>query len=139
MKKFNRPSIELFPIKHNPFDEYDIVSPPQPEERNLTIAQIIKVRDCKVKPGGPGGNGRNMALLSFYLCGMNAKDFHNNTYKIKNDRIEYCRSKTTGRRNDRAFISIKIPEEALSLLEFAAIISIRYATIGNFNKALSKR
>src|ERR1700744_5810204 len=57
MKKFNRPSIELVPIKHNPFDEYDIVSPPQPEERNLTIAQIIKVRDCKVKPGGPGGNG----------------------------------------------------------------------------------
>lgn len=58
---------------------------------------------------------------------------------IKNGRLEYNRSKTTGRRKDNAFISIKIVDEAKPLLEkYVGKLSERYSTIGCLNKALSK-
>lgn len=138
MKKYNQPSLELVPIKHNPFGEYDIVEAPESEDRNLEPEQLIAVRDCEVLPGSRAELARNMAMLSFYLCGMNAKDFHKGDYVIRKGRIEYCRSKTSGRRKDKAFISISIPEEALPLLNFVSDIKSRYATIGNLNAALSK-
>jgi integrase len=77
-------------------------------------------------------------MLSFYFCGMNAVDFYNKQYVINKGRIEYFRSKTKSKRKDRAFISIKIPSEAESLLQFAASIPSRYNSIGNLNKAISK-
>lgn len=137
-KQYNRPSLELTPIKFNPFEEYSIVAAPEPKERKLDINEIIKIRGAKVTPGGRAELARNLGLLSFYLCGMNAVDFYKKKYIINNGRIEYCRSKTTGRRKDKAFISIKIPEEAINLLEFAGTINTRYTTIGGLNKALSK-
>lgn len=79
-------------------------------------------------------------MLSFYLCGTNAIDFYKiGPQNIKNGRLEYKRSKTTGRRKDEAFISIKIVDEAKPLLEkYMGKLSQRYSTIGNLNKALSK-
>jgi len=138
MKKYNRPSIHLVPIKHNPFEEYKIVDAPETEKRSLEIEQIIKIRDCEVPKGSRAELARNLGMLSFYLCGMNAVDIYKQQYTIRNGRIEYQRSKTSGRRKDKAFISIHIPDEAKPLLEFAATIRKRYATIGNLNKALSK-
>ena len=138
MKKYNRPSLELIPIKHNPFEEYKIVDAPETEKRSLDIEQIIKIRDCQVEAGGRAELARNLSMLSFYLCGMNAVDFYKKKYVVKNGRIEYCRSKTTGKRKDKAFISILIPEEAWILLDYADNVNTRYASIGNLNKALSK-
>jgi len=77
-------------------------------------------------------------MLSFYFCGMNAVDLYKKQYVVNNGRIEYNRSKTKGKRKDKAFISIKIPFEAVELLEFAATLPERYNSIGNLNKALSK-
>jgi len=57
---------------------------------------------------------------------------------VNNGRIEYSRSKTTGRRRDNAFISIKIPNEAKPLLEYAALIDSRYAFMGNLRESLTK-
>ena len=48
MKKYNRPSIHVVPIKHNPFEEYKIVEAPETEKRSLEIEQIIKVRDWRL-------------------------------------------------------------------------------------------
>jgi hypothetical protein len=138
MKKYNRPSIHLIPIKFNPFEEYKIVDAPETEKRSLEIEQLCKIRDCKVPEGSRAELARNLGMLSFYLCGMNAVDIYKQQYAIRNGRIEYQRSKTSGRRKDKAFISIHIPEEAKTLLEFAATVRKRYATIGNLNKALSK-
>lgn len=80
-------------------------------------------------------------MLSFYLCGTNAVDFYKFTPRnIKGDRLEYKRSKTTDRRKDEAFISIKIVDKAKPLLEkYIGKLAQRYFTIGNLNKALSKR
>ncbi len=61
---------------------------------------------------------RDLFMLSFYLCGMNAVDFYNLKKKdIKDGRIEYNRAKTKGRRRDNAFISIKLIDEAKPLLK----------------------
>ena len=58
---------------------------------------------------------------------------------MNGDRIEYNRSKTKGKRKDKAFISIKIPYEARDLiLKYQYVLSQRYSTNSGLNKALSK-
>jgi len=81
---------------------------------------------------------KDMFMLSFYLCGMNAVDLHAAHYAINNGRIEYYRSKTKGKRKDSAFISIKlIPAAKILLLRYKGI-NQRYKTVNNLNKALNK-
>lgn len=59
---------------------------------------------------------RDVFLLSFYLIGMNFADLYE-LLAIKDGRLEYERKKTRGRRQDRAFISIRIEPEAQELIE----------------------
>jgi hypothetical protein len=137
-KYYNKPALGLFPITYNPFEEYTIVDAPETDKLNIGAEGIIKVRDCIHEPGGRLELAVKLGMLSFYLCGMNAVDFYKQDYVIKNGRVEYNRSKTKGKRKDKAFISIKIPQEAIELLEFATTLPARYSCIGNLNKALSK-
>lgn len=78
--------------------------------------------------------------MSFYMCGMNAKDiYHLNQSSIVKNRVNYNRSKTRSRRKDSAFISINLIPEATSLLfKYINRIRERYADSSNFNKALNK-
>lgn len=138
MRHYNKPSLGLIPITYNPFEEYTIVDAPETDKLNIGAAGIIKVRDCVYEPGGRLELAVKLGMLSFYLCGMNAVDFYKKEYVVKNGRVEYNRSKTKGKRKDKAFISIKIPKEAKGLLDFAGSLSERYSSIGNLNKALSK-
>ena len=55
-------------------------------------------------------------MLSFYLVGTNLIDLYYLT-DYKSGRISYNRRKTSGRREDEAFISIKVEPEAESLME----------------------
>jgi hypothetical protein len=138
MTHYNKPSMGIIPIPFNPFHEYKIVEAPETEKRPFEIEEIIKIRDCEVKPGGRAELAKNLGMLSFYLCGINAVDLYKNQYSIRNGRMEYNRSKTSGKRKDKAFISIKIPPEAESLLAFALTIPGRYSSIENLNQALSE-
>lgn len=135
---YNKPYLGLIPIKFNPFENYKIVEAPETEKRNIEVENIIKIRDCEVVKGGRAELARNLSMLSFYLCGMNAVDLYKREYRIKNGRIEYNRSKTKNKRKDKAFISIKIPPEAKELIDFAAHLPERYSSIDNLNHALSK-
>jgi integrase len=138
MSYYNKPSIGLTLIPFNPFAEYKIVDAPETEKRSLEVDELIKIRDCQVKTGSRAELAKNLGLLSFYLCGINAVDLFKKEYQIKNGRLEYNRSKTKGKRKDKAFISIKIPKEAEPLLKFAEKIPTRYSTIDNLNHALSE-
>ena len=82
---------------------------------------------------------RDLFMLSYYMCGINAADlFQIDNSNIFKGRLEYNRSKTRDKRKDHAFISIKIVNEAKPLLEkYLGKLQFRYATIGEFNKALS--
>ena len=139
MSSYNKPSLGLRPITYNPFGEYKIVDSTETKKRNLDIEQIKLIRDCNVKEGSRAKLAKDLFMLSFYLCGINAIDLYNNKFTITDNRFEYNRSKTKGKRKDKAFISIKIPPEATDLItKYLAYISSKYASIGNLNAALSE-
>jgi hypothetical protein len=82
----------------------------------------LALRDCgkievgKYKRTQGTEFARNVAMLSFYLVGVNTVDlFQVDPYK--DGRISYDRAKTASRRTDNAFIPIKVEPEALSLVE----------------------
>lgn len=137
---YNNEDLGIYQIKHNPFKKYKVGSSPLTKKRNISIPELIRIRDCKTEPGSRAELARDLFMLSFYLCGMNAVDI----YKLKKDnvqkgRINYNRSKTVRQRKDNAFISIKIIEEAQPLLNrYIDYLSIKYKSNLGLDTALSK-
>lgn len=138
--KYNNEDLGIYRIKHYPFKKYKVGSPPPTKKRNITIQEIKIIRDCQVVPDSRAELARDLFMLSFYLCGMNAVDMYN-LEGVKGDakRIEYNRSKTCGQRKDNAFISIKIIDEALPLMEkYIGKLRSKYTTYSGLDTALSK-
>lgn len=123
-------------IKNNPFGKYVIKPKKKGEHRNLEIEVIRKVRDFKVDLISEK-IGKDMFLLSLYLCGMNTVDIFKNYDLIKSipERIGYSRSKTKGGRSDDAFISILVPEEAKEVIER---IEMNYGKLTTLNFTISR-
>src|SRR5690606_26137676 len=108
----------IYRIKHYPFKRYKVGSPPLTKKRNNTLEQVLTIRDCVTIPGSRVELAKELYMLSFYLCGINAVDLYQLSERdIRNGRVDYNRSKTEAKRKDRAFISIKIIDEAKPLLE----------------------
>lgn len=103
-------------IPNNPFDFYTIPKKQQPRKRgnDLSVEDILKYKDAELKSNK--AFSRDMFMISFYLCGMNAIDIWKQEWSVNNGRIEYERSKTREKRSDNSFISIKVPDQALGLL-----------------------
>jgi len=116
--EFNDEDKNEIRIAHYPFRKYKLKQRPDNERRNLQKEQIQAIRDIT----GENLNlqrpcfSRDMFMLSFYLAGANFVDlFEMDKYSA--GRISYERSKTKGRRRDKAFISIKVEPEVLPLIE----------------------
>ena len=139
-EKFNDDDLGIIKIPHYPFKKYKIGSPPETEKRNIAIRQIKMIRDCQTKPGSRAELAKELFMLSFYLCGINAVDLYYCTKEnINKGRLDYNRSKTEDRRKDNAFISIKIIDEAKPLLDkYIGVLSARYTTSNGLDTALSK-
>jgi hypothetical protein len=138
--KYNNENIGLIKIKHYPFKQYKVGAPPPTKKRNIDIELIKVIRDCKVPEGSRIELARDLFMLSFFLCGTNAVDFYHATEEnIRNGRFEYNRSKTESRRQDQAFISIRIPEEAREILDkYIGKLSNRYGAYDYLDWALHK-
>jgi integrase len=137
---FNNEDLGLYRIKHYPFKKYKVGRAPLTKKRNITTEQVKLIRDCQVKPGSRAELAKDLFLLSFYLCGMNAVDFYNLREKdiTKSGRINYNRAKTQGRRTDKAFISIKLIDEAKPILKkYLGTLTKRYKTYDGLDTALS--
>lgn len=134
---YNNTQFGILRIKHNPFENFRIAEPSITRKRNISIQQIREIRNCKVPEGSVAEMARDLFMLSFYLCGMNAVDFRNGEYQIANNRLEYNRSKTKDKRKDNAFISINIIPEAQPLVMKYKDLPARYSTNENLNAALS--
>jgi len=136
---YNDEDAELMIVKHYPFKKYKLPQILPNEKPKLTVAQVVAIRDIKAEPGSRMELARDLFMLSFYLCGMNAVDM----YKLQpadesNTRIGYSRSKTASRRRDQAYISIFIPEEARPLYaKYAGTLQKRYATHSGLDHALA--
>lgn len=137
---YNNEDLGLIKIKHYAFKQYKIGAPPKTKKRNISIEQLFKIKDCKVKPGSRAELARDLFMLSFYMCGMNAVDFYNlGDYESESGRLEYNRSKTASIRDDNAFISVKIIPEARPLLKkYIGNLKFRYSSYNGLDTALSK-
>ena len=109
-------------------------------KRALSVEQILKILAFECAPGSRAELAKEIFLLSFYMCGMNAKDIYDlHQSSIVKERVNYNRSKTRKRRRDGAFISINlIPEASPLLFKYIGRLRDRYAESSNFNKALNK-
>ncbi|VTR29346.1 site-specific integrase [Sphingobacterium thalpophilum] len=137
---YNNEDLGIYRVKHYPFKKYKVGSPPLTKKRNNTLEQVLIIRDCVTKPGSRAELAKELYMLSFYLCGMNAVDLYQIIERdIRNGRVDYNRSKTEGKRKDNAFISIKIVEEAKPLLEkYLGKLRERYSSANALNWALCK-
>lgn len=137
---YNDEDLGILRISHNPFKKFKIGSAPLTRKRNVTIDQLMAIRDCQTKADSRAEMAKELFMLSFYLCGMNAVDIYNLERRdILNGRIEYCRSKTANVRKDNAFISIKlIPEALLILAKYLGKLKLQYSNHNGLDSALSK-
>jgi hypothetical protein len=134
--KYNDEDTGKILIAHYPFRKYKIAEAPAPVKRNLTLDQIIAIRDFEINFDGRMKIARDLFMLSFYLCGMNAVDLYK-ADKIEKGRINYNRSKTEGRRKDKTFISIKVPTESSPLIEKYFLASSIYTASTGLGRAIS--
>lgn len=138
-EKYNNEDLGIFKIKHYPFKKYKLGSAPKTKKRNITIEQVKIIRDCETVAGSWAELSRDLFMLSFYMCGMNAVDIYQLDPIVPGqERLEYNRSKTCEIRDDDAFISIKIIEEAKPLLEkYAVNLQSRFTSHNGLDTALS--
>jgi hypothetical protein len=93
-EKYNNDDLGIIRIPHYPFGKYKVGSPPLTKKRNISAKLIIKIRDCKTKENSRGELAKELFMLSFYLCGINAVDlYHVTRNNITKGRLEYNRSK----------------------------------------------
>jgi len=137
---YNDEDLGIVVVKHYPFKKYKLVTVPENEKPKLTVKQVLAIRDFDAPKDSRMELARDLFMLSFYLCGMNAADLH----KLPADesikmRVNYNRSKTKSRRKDKAFISINIPDVATPLyLKYAGKLQVRYSTHITLDNALMK-
>ena len=139
-KLYNNEDIGIIRIHHYPFKVYKIGAPPKTRKRNITPEQIMTIRDCEVPAGSRAELAKDLFMLSFYLCGINAIDIYKiDRYEQSWERLDYNRSKTQEMRDDDAFISIKIvPEARAILVKYMGTLRRRYTNCGGLNTALRK-
>lgn len=138
--RFNDEDRGIVKIKHYPFKKHKVIEAPMTAKRALSVEQIVKILRLKCCHGTRAELAKDIFLLSFYMCGMNAKDIYElGQSSIVKNRVNYNRSKTRKRRKDNAFISINLIKEASPLLfKYLGRLKDRYSESSNFNKALNK-
>jgi integrase len=118
MAEYNDEDKDEIRIIHYPFRKYKLKRKPDNEKRNITVEQLKAIRDVTDEKLQLERTifSRDVFLLSFYMVGMNFADLYE-VDKLRNGRVIYERKKTKGRRQDKAYISIKVELEAMELLE----------------------
>lgn len=149
-KEFNEEDRGIINIPYSPFSSVSIPAQPQTKKRALLVEDIRRIAQLKDREITQTGTNRyNLArdvfMLSFFLVGINSIDlYYCDNYK--DGRLSYKRRKTTGRRQDEAFISIKVEPEAIPFIEkYRDSTGMRvfkfyqlYSTPSTFNAAVNK-
>ena len=149
MKEYN---IDADVIPFNPFTGIDVPRHEPPKKRAIDMDKIMSIYGMKDVPLTEGTKGarynlaKDVFMLSFFLVGMNSADLFSCS-EYKNGRIIYERQKTRNRRSDKALMSVKVPDVAMSLFEkyrdtkesgHVFRFWRMYADKGTFNAAINK-
>ena len=150
-KKYNDYDKNIILIPHSPFEHVEVPKQEATRKRALsaeTINQILKLPYIRNANGKericPFNLAKDCFILSFCLMGMNSVDLHS-CDEIEDNAITYYRSKTTGRRLDKAKMKVVIPPVLSSLMEKYKDHTGRrvfrfyqmYNTANNFNRAIN--
>ena len=150
-KKYNDYDKNVILIPHSPFEHVEVPKQEATRKRALTaetINQILKLPYIINANGKericPFNLAKDCFILSFCLMGMNSVDLHS-CDEIEDNTITYYRSKTTGRRLDRAKMKVDVPSVLSSLMEkykdYTGKRVFRfyqmYNTANNFNRAIN--
>ncbi len=150
-KKNNDYDKNIILIPHSPFEHIEVPKQEATRKRALT-AEVInqismlpyicnangKERNC------PFNLAKDCFILSFCLMGMNSVDLHS-CDEIEENVITYYRSKTTGRRLDKAKMKVTILPILSSLIKKYKDYTDKkvfrfyqmYNTANNFNRAIN--
>lgn len=150
-KKYNDYDKNIILIPHSPFEHVEVPKQEATRKRALsaeTINQILKLPYIRNANGKericPFNLAKDCFILSFCLMGMNSVDLHS-CDEIEDNAITYYRSKTTGRRLDKAKMKVNILAVLSSLMEKYKDHTGRrvfrfyqmYNTANNFNRAIN--
>ncbi len=143
---YNGEDDDMAIITHNPFRKRLVKVTEEPEKRDLSVEDLVKI----IRYEGATGKvefARDVFLMSFYLIGINTADlFGVETSALADGRLTYNRKKTATRRKDEALMSVRIEPEVSALVEKyrnpgngkAFTFYQRYATHRTFNAAVNK-
>ena len=92
---------------------YTKIPTADPKECDLTREQFQRIRNAELK-GKRINLGKDMLLLSFYLCGINLKDLL--TVNLSSDVLSFERTKTLHAKTGKANITIPIHKEARTII-----------------------
>ena len=150
-KKYNDYDKNIILIPHSPFEHVEVPKQEATRKRALsaeTINQILKLPYIRNANGKericPFNLAKDCFILSFCLMGMNSVDLHS-CDEIEDNAITYYRSKTTGRRLDKAKMKVNILPVLSSLMEKYKDHTGRrvfrfyqmYNTANNFTRAIN--
>ena len=150
-KKYNDYDKNVILIPHSPFEHVEVPKQEATRKRALsaeTINQILKLPSIRNANGKericPFNLAKDCFILSFCLMGMNSVDLHS-CDEIEDNAITYYRSKTTGRRLDKAKMKVDILPVLSFLMEKYKDYTGRrvfrfyqmYNTANNFNRAIN--
>lgn len=129
----NDEELGIIKIHNSPFSRYTIPKKLESKKKARNVEFLKKFRDMEFE-SHTLRDARDLFMLSFYMCGTNMVDFHRYLTDPNIDRFEYNRSKTKDKREDAAFISIRIIPEAKELIKkFAGTIQKRFKTQRGLN------
>lgn len=104
-------------IANNPFSKYKLPKYNAPSKYALSRDQIRAIAGCRFDVGCTGRIiARDVFIMSFMLVGMNTADLYHLLPEL-HGRFNYERRKTTSKRADKAFFSVKIEPELLPYFE----------------------
>lgn len=144
---YNDEENDIIVVKHYPFSAIKIKQPISTKKRSVDPQVIKAIIKTDVLKNKRDLIGRDVFTLSFYLAGINLADlYYLEPTNIVRGRLEYNRHKTKSTRDDNAFMSILIPDEAYELInKYADPDSVklfdfykRYGKEKDFVKAVNK-
>ena len=151
-KYYNKPDKGLVRIPYSPFEYFKIPRQEATRKRAIHPQQIKAIWNLPYHNIHRGQKGtclfdlaKDCFILSFCLIGINSVDLYNAT-DLKGNKLVYCRTKTKGRRYDKAKMEVNIPDMVLPIIEkYRDITGQRlfkfyrdYRDSRAFNKAINK-
>lgn len=134
---YNDEDFGIVKIKRYPFNKYKIGSAPLTRSRDNSIEGVLLIAGSPVKARSRAKLAKDLYMLSFYLCGMNAVDIYHSNEKWLNNGVQPLKDQETEK--GQCFFSVKIIDETVLLIKkYIGELSKRYTNYSGLDTTLSE-